>query len=131
MILNFLSGNNNTIIDFYKKILYNIYIKKKEGVKMYFITTLRVLDKVIDDYRTVGYFSSYRDAYDRVINNTCDIFEDGFYNYAVITFIEEGLYANSVEQQWFKMTRNNEVIAIIEYHKRPEEIGEYKPYIIG
>ena len=46
---------------------------------MYFITTLRVLDKVIDDCRTVGYFSSYRDAYDRVINNTYDLFEHCIY----------------------------------------------------
>lgn len=98
---------------------------------MYFVTTLRVLDKVIDDCRTVGYYKSYGDAYEAIVKNKCDIFEDGFYNYAVITFIEEGLYANSAEQQWFKLTHTNEVFAIAEYHKRPDAIGDYRPYIIG
>lgn len=98
---------------------------------MYFVTTLRVLDAVVDDCRTVGYFKSYGDAYNRCIENVCDIFEDGYYNYAVITFVEEGLYPNATEQQWFKTIHTNEVFAIAEYHKRPDAIGDYRPYIIG
>lgn len=103
----------------------------KRGVDMYFITTLRICGNIVDDCRTVGYFSSYGEAYRLCMKNAYDIFEDGYYQYAVITFVEEGMYPNTTEQQWFKMTRNNEVIAIVEYHKRQEEIGEYKPYIIG
>lgn len=99
---------------------------------MYFVTTLRVLDKdVVDDCRTVGYFTSYGEAYDCCKFNKCDIFEDGFYNYAVITYIGEGLYADNAEQQWFKTIHTNEVFAIAEYHKRPDAIGDYRPYIIG
>ena len=30
----------------------------KRGVDMYFITTLRILDTVVDDCRTVGYYAS-------------------------------------------------------------------------
>ena len=108
---------------------------------MFLVRTLKInevpdgelfeIHDVIPYDRAPGYFRKLDEAFECISRNRGDIFEDGFYNYAVITFIEEGLYANSVEQQWFKMTRNNEVIAIIEYHKRPEEIGEYKPYIIG
>jgi hypothetical protein len=99
---------------------------------MYFVTTLRVLDKdVVDDCRTVGYFSSYGEAYDCCKFNRCDIFEDGFYNYAVITSIEEGLYSTQTEQQWFKRNHTGTIDAILEYHKRPDMIKNYRPYIIG
>lgn len=99
---------------------------------MYFVTTLRVLDKdVVDDCRTVGYFSSYGEAYDCCKFNRCDIFEDGFYNYAVITAIEEGLYSTQTEQQWFKRNHAGTIDAILEYHKRPDMIKNYRPYIIG
>ena len=46
---------------------------------MYFITTLRILDTVVDDCRTVGYYVSYVKAYDCCKFNRCDIFEDGYY----------------------------------------------------
>lgn len=99
---------------------------------MYFVTTLRVLDKdVVDDCRTVGYFTSYGEAYDCCKFNRCDIFEDGFYNYAVITTIEEGLYSTQTEQQWFKRNHSGTIDAILEYHKRPDMIKNYRPYIIG
>lgn len=99
---------------------------------MYFVTTLRVLDKdVVDDCRTVGYFTSYGEAYDCCKFNKCDIFEDGFYNYAVITAIEEGLYLTQTEQQWFKRNHSGTIDAILEYHKRPDIIKNYRPYIIG
>ena len=101
-------------------------------LKMYFVTTLRVLDKdVVDDCRTVGYYISYGEAYDCCKFNRCDIFEDGYYNYAVITAIEEGLYATQTEQQWFKRNHNGAIDAIVEYHKRPDLIKNYRPYIIG
>lgn len=99
---------------------------------MYFVTTLRVLDKdIVDDCRTVGYFTSYGEAYDCCKFNRCDIFEDGFYNYAVITAIEEGLYSTQTEQQWFRRNHLGNIDAILEYHKRPDMIKNYRPYIIG
>jgi hypothetical protein len=98
---------------------------------MYFVTTLRVLDTVVDDCRTVGYFKEYGDAYKCCMDNALDIFECGYYQYAVITFVEEGLYPNKVEQQWFTINEENDVSAIVEYHKSPDAIGDYRPYIIG
>ena len=103
----------------------------KRGVDMYFITTLRILDTVVDDCRTVGYYVSYGEAYDCCKFNRCDIFEDGYYNYAVITFVKEGLYPDTEEQQWFKRNHNGTIDAILEYYRRPEAVGEYRPYIIG
>ena len=98
---------------------------------MYFVSTLRVLDKVIDDCRTVGYYKDYIDAYNCCKENRCDIFEDGYYNYAVITFVKEGTYPDTEEQQWFKRNHNGTIDAILEYYRRPEAVGEYRPYIIG
>ena len=98
---------------------------------MYFVTTLRILDTIVDDCRTVGYYKDYIDAYNCCKENRCDIFEDGYYHYAVITVVEEGLYPNKSEQQWFKREQSGDIYTIVEYHKRPDDIGDYRPYIIG
>ena len=103
----------------------------ERGVDMYFVTTLRILNTIVDDCRTVGYFSSYGEAYRLCMENTYDIFENGYYQYAVITFVEEGMYPNTEEQQWFKRNFNGTIDAILEYYRRPEEVGDYRPYIIG
>ena len=97
---------------------------------MYFVTILRVLDAIVDDCRTVGYYKSYRDAYDCCIQNWNDIFEGRFYQYAVITFVPEGLYPNKSEQQWFFKDKEGK-INLLEQYKKPDAIGKYEPYIIG
>ena len=95
---------------------------------MYFLTTIRITGSIIDDCRTIGFNSSYGDLYRSVMNKAVDMFENGYYQYAVITFIEEGFYPNEKEQQWFKYNKDNVIISSIE---RPEILGDYKPYIIG
>ena len=64
---------------------------------MYFLIVIRE-----DDYRVFGASSSYRTLFDIAQYNRGDIFEGGYYGYALITFIEDtGLYPREVEQQWF------------------------------
>lgn len=91
---------------------------------MYFLTTYRVLRDIIDDRRTVGMSSSYENLHRAVMNNSCDIFECGYYQYACITFVEEGLYPRNIEQQWFEYDEFGTVITIAQ----PEELEDY---IIG
>ena len=93
---------------------------------MYFITTLRVCGNIVDDCRTIGMSSSYGDSYRQVLNNALDMFECGYYQYAVISYIAEGYYPDVVEQQWFKYFEDQVIT-----DTRPVEIGDYKLYIIG
>lgn len=74
---------------------------------MYFITT--VSEK--HGNRCVGYYENEQDAIDAVIHNSDDLNEAGFYPYAVIENVAEGLYRYDQSPMWF------------EYD---EEIDEYK-----
>lgn len=59
---------------------------------MYFIIVLRSEDdKNFTSIRTVGFYQKFEDAYNAVINNSCDIFEHT-YSYAMIEELSEGLY---------------------------------------
>ena len=64
---------------------------------MYFVTTLRILNTIVDDCRTVGYFSSYGEAYRLCMENAYDIFENGYYQYAFN--IERALLGANLYQQ--------------------------------
>lgn len=81
---------------------------------MYFITTISK-----DDARCVGYVSSYEEAISIVEKNCCDLYEAGYYPYAVIENVEEGLYQYDFNPTWF--TYNEE---LDEYEKsdRPDFI---------
>lgn len=64
---------------------------------MYFITTVNP-----DDYRCVGYVSSLDEAIRIVENNIGDLYEEGYYPYAVIENIPEGIYKYDQNPIWFK-----------------------------
>lgn len=64
---------------------------------MYFVTT--VSEK--HGNRCVGYFTDKETAVEVVENNIGDIYEAGYYPYAVIENIPEGLYQYDTEPLWF------------------------------
>lgn len=99
---------------------------------MYFISTIRIAGCIVDDCRTIGFNSNYGDLYNDVMNNAVDMFECGYYQYAVISYLQEGkFYPTVVQQQWFKYipleNDNYEIITI----DKPQELEGYSPYIIG
>ena len=65
---------------------------------MYFVSTINKHRGI----RTVGYFSKYEDALEVVTKNYGDIYEEGYYPYALIENVPEGLYKYDTEPQWFK-----------------------------
>ena len=65
---------------------------------MYFVTTV---DTSIDDTRCVGYFKTFKEAEDIVLNNTCDIWET-CYDLVIIENIPEGLYQYDLDAKWYK-----------------------------
>lgn len=74
---------------------------------MYFITVFS--QYTITDHgfpeigaaRTVGYYTNKKDAIDTVLENCCDIYEYT-YTYAVVEYIEPGLYNPATERWFFK-----------------------------
>ncbi len=93
---------------------------------MFFITTIRVCGNKIDDNRTVGYYKKYDKALSAVVYNICDIFEDGYYQYALISKLSEGLYPTLTFKKYFKYTDG-----YVEEITQPEIFNKNKPYIIG
>lgn len=67
---------------------------------MYFVNTFK--DTISPQNRCVGYFKSFDDAKRIILNNIGDIYECGYYPYAMIEKIEEGLYSNSRIVTFFK-----------------------------
>lgn len=103
------------------------------------IDNVRIADVILDD-RCPGFFRKYEEAYDCCINNKGDIFEDGYYNYAVIIRQGEGLYRNEEEVQWFHFQIIGEQydrIASVSTCERPDILGvahsptNILPLIIG
>lgn len=70
---------------------------------MFFITTINK-----DDYRCVGYYSKIDKAVNTVVYNKGDLYEAGWYPYAVIEEIKEGIYQYDQEPMWFKFNEKTE-----------------------
>ena len=82
---------------------------------MYFITSI----SEDHGYRCVGYVSELKDAIEIVKNNSGDLNEAGYYPYAVIENIEEGIYQYDQDPLWFKY---NSEIDKYEKSERPSFI---------
>lgn len=95
---------------------------------MYFITTIRLIDGKIDDQRPVGYFKDYHEAKIRVEGNSFDIFECGYYKYAAIIKISEGLYPDTEEINWFEYCKITENVVPT---SKPPVNSDNLPYILG
>ena len=62
-------------------------------MKVYFVATIRNIDiEGTMGTRTVGYFEDLETARKCIEENWGDIYEDGYYKYAVIEDVEPGLY---------------------------------------
>jgi hypothetical protein len=75
---------------------------------VYFVTTLRAGGQ---ESRTVGYFWKFDDARRAVEENWGDIHEDGYYRYALIEAMSEGLYPTDTIGQPERETWYNWVAA--------------------
>ncbi len=95
---------------------------------MYFITTIRFNNEGIDDQRTVGFFRSFKDAALCVKLNRCDIFEDGYYQYATITQVDQGLYPCTETLLWYEFDKQNFKGKEI---STPDNLVDFRPYIVG
>ena len=94
---------------------------------MYFLIMLKVEKNNIKICRVFGADQSYGDLHTAAINNYTDVFEEGYFNYATIVWIENGLYPREIPQAWFRWRDKNEIIETLD---RPREIP-LTNFIIG
>ncbi len=100
---------------------------------MFLVRTLKInewpegelvhVDDIIPHDRAPGWFRKFEEAYDCISQNRGDIFEDGYYNYALIERIGQGLYPQVEEIQWFFYDRRDGSILTV---SRPEQIGNHR-----
>ena len=95
----------------------------------YFITMFQGWDKYgTKGSRCVGYFPKYSEAREEVINNALDIYEDGYYPYAVIEAVEPGIYSICEVPIFFKFNKETKKYEPIEC---PEELRIFRGFGIG
>ncbi len=75
---------------------------------MYFITCFSEFEsEYTDNYRTFGYFKELYTCYEALHENACDMCEAGYYTYAVIEEIAEGIHSHAKEIEWFSWDNEN------------------------
>jgi hypothetical protein len=70
-----------------------------EEQSIFTITTLQ--DGTPNKARCVGFYFKQKDAEEAVVNNTNDIFEEGYYPYCVIEEMGQGIYFFPRNEIWF------------------------------
>lgn len=96
---------------------------------MYFITTVQDNINTYSE-RTVGFYKTFKKAEEAIVSNVCDIFENGYYNYAIITKIYDGIYPRKEEIAYYKYTAKHKTIERID-RKDVTLAKDFSPYIIG
>ena len=87
---------------------------------MYFITTI---DTMENDTRCVGYFKTFEEAENVVLNNICDIWET-CYDYVVIENIKDGIYRYDDNPKWYTWNYDEQ-----KYEKTEKIPGIYQDQI--
>lgn len=63
---------------------------------IYTVMTYRYYDEWgPQEYRTVGYFETLQEACEAVETNVCDIYEHGYYHYAMVEDVKPGIYGST------------------------------------
>lgn len=84
----------------------NFLDKEKKNMFVYFVTGITCEDKETEykgyrGRRCFGYFPTFKEAEDAVLNNRCDIFEY-IHEYAVIEKVEDGIHQIDLNPTWYK-----------------------------
>ena len=95
-------------------------------MKVYFVATMRSLENT--STRTVGYFKTQKDAIRCVEGNYGDIYEEGFYKYAIIECVSDGLYQYDLNPLFFEWNKEKQQYIRIE---RPEQFKNVIGFTIG
>lgn len=100
---------------------------------MYFLIVIKgIPESGIENYRVFG--ASYDKDYlaEAAINNYGDIYEEGYYDYCLITKISQlGLYPNEEPEQWYAWNCEDEEQLPAKPINCPEGWEDNQTFIIG
>lgn len=97
-------------------------------MELYFVATIRDVDHTgTTGSRTVGYFETLEDARKCVEENWGDIYEHGYYKYAIIEDVGPGLYATCYSTPIFFKWEDGGYKEI----ERPVELQDMFGFTIG
>lgn len=74
----------------------------KKNKYIYTITLIQESSKKASHNRCMGWFTNLKEARDAVLSNAGDMFEVGYYKYAVIERCEMGIYCHIDKEYWFE-----------------------------
>ena len=82
-------------------------MQKKPKFNIYTVQVLFVNpDKSVKRHRNWGYYRTYEEAEEVIVNNYTDIYENCYYNYGLVNEVPEGILARSTEH-WYKADYDN------------------------
>ena len=81
--------------------------------------------------RCVGFFENYTDAVNRVIHNSFDISEDGYYPYAILEYIPEGIYQYSDDRIGYVFSKELGEYVRLSLKDLPQWISKGVGFAIG
>ena len=101
--------------------------------KIYLVATFR---KYSAEYgtegsRTVGWFPTKKDAVKCITENWGDIYEDGYYPFAVIEDVQPGLYQTCESTPIFFKWEGDVKTGGYKKTKKPKELGHFFGFTIG
>ena len=101
--------------------------------KIYLVATFRKYSAEcgIESSRTVGWFPTKKDAVRCVTENWGDIYEDGYYPYAIIEDVELGLYMTAESTPIFFKWKGDVKTGSYKKMKRPKELDHFFGFTIG
>lgn len=103
-------------------------IKQKKEKLIHTITTVR-LENGNWNTRCVGYYLNRTKAINAVRENIHDIYEMGYYPYAVVESVGQGIYYLNREEIWFKWNEAREKYEMLD--EKPEMFKRTCCYGIG
>ena len=83
---------------------------------IYVIKQFRNIDGFLTSGSNAGYFLDFKEAEKRVLNNSLDLCENGWYEYTAIMQVNEGLYNTATNEIWYKWNKTQ-----YEVCERPKE----------
>lgn len=96
---------------------------------MYFITCFSNFEsEYLSNSRTFGYFSDYATCIETLNLNVSDMCEAGYYSYAVVEKIGEGIHPRAEEIAWFTWIEEKEGFYVTE---KPEWANGWSNFALG
>lgn len=97
--------------------------------KIFTVTTVRRANNPLcASPRTVAWYKTFKSAERAILNNACDMYEDGYYPYAVIEEIGPGMYPEVKKETWFEWDTNKKAYVPC---KKPELFKNVVSFSIG